>query len=139
MEALKLEKTDNTPEVILDHRQEELRIRGESRPEDTGEFYKPVLEWLENYKNFLYWVGKEQKDDEKTELSIDFEFDYFNSTSAKYIMDIINKIKEINAECPEVNIQVNWHYEKPDEDMLDAGEEFQEMSGLSFNFKPLEV
>jgi hypothetical protein len=59
--------------------------------------------------------------------------DYFNSSSAKYILDLFMKLGDINGGNSNVNVNVNWHYNEMDEDMKDAGEEFEKLTGLKFN------
>jgi hypothetical protein len=48
MENLKLEATKYTPEISLDTGGV-ISLVGKSYPENTFEFYAPVMEWLENY------------------------------------------------------------------------------------------
>ena len=49
MEILNLEGTEDTPKIILDKKNGIFEISGRSLPEDSAEFYRPVLEWIENY------------------------------------------------------------------------------------------
>jgi hypothetical protein len=132
MDALKIEATEDSPAVVFDPNGGQLSISGYSRPENAGKFYSPLLEWITKYESVLFWI-KEQKKGEKP-LVFDFKLDYFNSTSAKYIMDIIlvlNKLVEKGH-----SVQIRWHYDKRDDDMLDAGKEFADMVQLKFDFIP---
>ncbi len=129
MENYKVEATDNTPLLDLNHQTHTLLFEGESRPEDVQKFYSPVLEWLESYNKHLYFL-KDMNSNEIT-VNCNFKYEYFNSSSAKYIMDIINKLGELDSS---ISLNVNWHYEEMDEDMFEAGEEFQDMLGVKFNF-----
>ena len=47
MEILNLEGTEDTPKIILDKKNGIFEISGRSLPEDSAEFYRPVLEWIE--------------------------------------------------------------------------------------------
>ena len=49
MEILNLEGTEDTPKIMLDKKNGIFEISGRSLPEDSAEFYRPVLEWLEKY------------------------------------------------------------------------------------------
>ena len=49
MEILNLEGTEDTPKIMLDKGNGIFEISGRSLPEDTAEFYQPILEWLEVY------------------------------------------------------------------------------------------
>ena len=132
MEILKIEETKNSPYICLDNAKNKLTFKGESRPEDVRKFYKPVLDWFDEYDKYIYFM-KDQSPN-KINLVCEFAFDYFNSSSAKFIMDIILKVKEIK-ERNEIDVKVNWIYDKRDEDMLENGEEMEELTGLDFNFQ----
>ncbi len=130
MEKLILEETENTPMVLLDNENHEIRFKGDSRPEDVRKFYEPILDWLGEYEKHLYFLK-----DQTNNIAVvaNFEFEYFNSSSAKYLMDIIMKLSEI-SKIENINFKLNWHYDAMDEDMLESGEEFQDMLGVPFNF-----
>ena len=51
MEILNLEGTEDTPKIILDKKNGIFEISGRSLPEDSAEFYRPVLEWIEKYSS----------------------------------------------------------------------------------------
>ncbi|MEZ5070278.1 MAG: DUF1987 domain-containing protein [Bacteroidales bacterium] len=114
MEKYVIDSTPNTPGIILDPMQHEFRFSGESRPENVRKFYMPVLEWLESYVN-------ETLQDEAREgkPAFHFSFEYFNSTSAKFILDIFKLISRLNEARVEPTIR--WYYEEDDEDMLEWG------------------
>ena len=132
MDALILEATENTPKVALDHTKDLFEISGESRPEDVRKFFDPILDWLEKFNAYLYWLGENSS--EKKKIVFTFRFEYFNSSSAKYIMDIMTQLAEIQENCKNAQIEVFWTYDEPDEDMLDAGEEFKNITNLPFQF-----
>lgn len=130
MEKLLLEGTDNTPQVTLDNEKHIIHFKGDSRPEDVRKFYLPILEWLGEYEKHLYFLKDQSAG---INLTANFEFEYFNSSSAKYLMDIIVKLGEL-ASIDKIKFTLNWYYDAMDEDMLDSGEEFQDMLGIKFNF-----
>src|SRR6187401_1936221 len=49
MEILNLEGAEDTPKIILDKKNGIFEISGRSLPEDSAEFYRPVLEWINSY------------------------------------------------------------------------------------------
>jgi hypothetical protein len=61
-----------------------------------------------------------------------FNFEYFNSTSAKYILDIFKSLNALHSLGIELDIK--WYYEEDDEDMLEVGEEMSRMSKLKFEY-----
>ena len=51
MEILNLKGTEDTPSIILDKKNGIFEISGRSLPEDSAEFYKPVIEWIKAYSS----------------------------------------------------------------------------------------
>lgn len=135
MDTLKVEETVNTPKVILDADNHHMEFEGDSRPEDVQKFYKPIIIWLDEYEKYVPYVIEKG---ESPDLTCNFKFEYFNSSSAKYVMDIINKIGAIDDANEKLKTTINWHYDEMDEDMLDAGQEFEEMLNTKFNFVAIE-
>ena len=134
MEKLIIEPTLNTPSVILDPEKNSFHFSGESRPEDVRNFYIPILEWLEKYATEqIAQNGMEEKSDRE----FHFNFEYFNSTSAKYILDLFKILSKFQSEG--INTSVFWHYEEDDEDMLEVGMEMSRMSRLPFEYVKIEV
>lgn len=129
MDSLIIEATEDSPSIIFDINSNRFKISGESRPENAGKFYTPIINWLMKFEEMLNTKDLKLATDQLTFI---FRLDYFNSTSAKYIMDIILILKNISAKGPIMNIE--WIYDSRDEDMLEVGKEFAEMSDLEFNF-----
>ena len=50
MNILNLEGTEDTPKIILDKSNGIFEISGRSLPEDSAEFFQPVLDWLKSYE-----------------------------------------------------------------------------------------
>ncbi|HAR19304.1 MAG TPA: nuclear pore complex subunit [Cytophagales bacterium] len=126
MEQLLLEPKAKTPLVHFDNKTGVMFLKGMSCSENSLEFYKPVLDWVERY-------GKSPL--ESTILNI--EFKYFNTSSAKCILDVLEKFANIYNMGN--NVVFNWHYEKNDEEMLEAGENFSEILGIPFNISEIEA
>ena len=123
MDALIIDRSDFSPKVVLDPVNNIFEISGESRPENTSKFYVPILTWLEQYLNFLYW--EKDKFGASAPHIFEFKFDYFNSTSAKFIMDVLMQLDKMASDG--YNVQAKWHYDKRDEDMKESGEEFSRL------------
>ena len=129
MNALTIEPTEFSPEVLLDPDKNKFVISGESRPENAGKFYQQILKWLDDYYSLRYWKDTQFGGDDAAAV-FEFRFEYFNSTSAKFILDILKKIKKYRED--NVNVNVKWYYDEPDIDMKDSGEEFSKMTGMPF-------
>lgn len=134
MEKLIIEPTLNTPSVILDPEKNHFQFSGESRPEDVRNFYIPILEWLDKYTTEQI---SQNGIEEKTNREFHFNFEYFNSTSAKYILDLFKILSKFQSEG--IDTGVYWHYEEDDEDMLEVGMEMSRMSKLPFEYVKIEV
>jgi len=124
MEPISITGTPKTPTVQFDGEKGKVEIKGRSIPENSIEFYKPLVDWLEEY------LSNPAK---LTEVNIQLE--YFNTSSSKCILDVFKKLEAIYKSGNEVII--NWHYEEDDEDMLEAGEDYQSI--IKIPFKMVEI
>lgn len=118
MEILNLEGTEDTPKIILDKKNGIFEISGRSLPEDSAEFYKPVLEWIGNYAG-----------DPNPATEFTFKLEYFNTASSKLILDVLSALEDIKG------MKIAWYFHEDDEDMEEAGEEFSELVEIPFEFK----
>lgn len=125
MENLKIDGTPKTPTIEFDLQGGKLLIRGRSIPENSIEFYKPLVDKLEEYTN---------TPKEVTEVKIQLE--YFNTSSSKCILDVFKKLEKIKSNGSDTTI--NWYYEEDDEDMLEAGEDYQAIINIPFKMIEME-
>ena len=119
MEPISIEGTAKTPSVKFNAKDGIIEIKGRSIPENSVEFYKPLVDWLEEYKSSPL---------EKTRVNIQLE--YFNTSSSKCILDVFKKLEAIHKGKQEV--EINWYYEEDDEDMLEAGEDYESIIRVPF-------
>ena len=126
MANLVLDGTPKTPVVNFNAEQGMLELKGRSIPENSIEFYKPLLTWIDEY-------GNSPKPDTKVNIVLE----YFNTSSSKCILDFFKKLEALNA-TGKTKIMVNWHYEEDDEDMLEAGEDYQAIINLPVNMIAIE-
>lgn len=132
MNNLILEKTDNTPGVVLDFTKRTIEFTGDSRPENAKLFFDPIFNWISEYSCHIYFLTKESNSEIKT--NVNFKLEYFNSSSAKYIVEIIKAFNKAETENPKAKITINWNYDKDDDDLRDSGAEFVKMTGVEMNF-----
>ncbi len=121
MKPLVLDKTQDTPGITLDKKDNQFSFSGTSIPENTKKFYQPIFDWIKEY------VKNPNK-----ETIVNFKMKYFNTSSTKSIFDIMIQFKEI-AKNNEMLI-INWYFHEDDEDMLEAGEGLSKMARFPFNF-----
>ena len=127
MKDLIIDPTEFTPRVTLEPSTGTYEIVGESRPEDVRSFYEPVLVWLDEFRTYL---ADNKEEGKKYELKIILE--YFNSTSAKFMLDLLMRIDGFVEDGHD--FEIDWHYEEIDEDMKEAGEEFDNLTSVPFKF-----
>lgn len=115
-----------TPHILLQP-DGMLEISGKSIPENSAEFYQPVYEWLDNY-------AKDPK--EKTNLKVELE--YFNTSSSKCLLDIFRRLEALNK-SGKSEVTVTWFYEEDDEDMMEAGDDYQTIVKLPFRITKIDA
>ncbi len=120
MELVSLESTKRTPSVLLDP-SGRIRIGGRSIPEDASKFYDNILNWVLDYCHTP-----------SDSTVVDIELEYFNSGSAKFVMQILRELSELLAEGRD--LKVNWYYEEGDDDILERGEYYSSILDLEINF-----
>ena len=121
MDDIRIEGSPKTPTVNFIAETGTLEIKGRSIPENSIEFYKPLIEWIERY-------SKSPKDN----TIVNVQLEYFNTSSSKCILDVFKRLEAINKE-----VQINWYYEEDDEDKLEAGEDYDAI--ISIPFKMIEI
>jgi hypothetical protein len=121
MENIILQPTPKTPSVKLDALTGMVEIKGRSIPENSLEFYKPLIEWVEKYSA-----------DSQSETNVHIQLEYFNTSSSKCLLDFFKRLETINNK-----VVINWYYEQDDEDMLEAGEDYEAI--INVPFKMIEV
>jgi len=125
MEKFSIDGTPKTPSINFDLAAGVLEIKGRSIPENSIEFYKPLVDSLDKYAG-----------SPKSETSVNIQLEYFNTSSSKCILDVFKKLESIHKSGSSVTI--NWHYEEDDEDMLEAGEDYQAIIGVPFKMIQIE-
>lgn len=130
MNPLVLQASNTTPQIDFNPCESKLTISGYSRPENVRDFYIPILDWLENYYKEL--SEKNSKGEKLQPIEFQFKLVYFNSSSAKFLYDIIIILNQIqNAGIP---LTINWYYDKEDSELREAGEDLSELAQVPFNF-----
>lgn len=120
---LNIPRTPSTPEIRYHDERQALSISGESYPENSFDFYAPVLEWLAGALPRL--AG----------LRVEVTVSYMNSSSIKCMLDILDAIGEAHASGKKV--EVVWNYEPDNPRALDLAEEFRSEVAFPFTVNPL--
>jgi hypothetical protein len=104
--SFKNSPTKRTPWIILEPGR--IFIMGRSIPENPGDFFRPIREWISEY-------AKHNIEKSKIELG----FEYINTSSTKWIFTILRELSEMKEIVK--NASVTWYYEHGDEDMCELG------------------
>jgi len=121
-DTLHIKSTRTTPEVVFDAGKREFHMKGVSIPENAWEFYRPVFDWID--QNF--GTGIES-------LDMHFRLDYFNTVSARCIVETCQRFLRLSKSKEQVKIF--WHYEKDDQDMMESGVELSRVLNHPFQIE----
>ena len=121
--AYQAKESKTTPYVLIE--QGEITIKGRSIPEDSFEFYEPVLEACHNY------IRKPPK---QTEVNIHLE--YVNSGSKKYLTNILTILEASYLDG--YGYDLTWTYESDDEAILDLGKDLKTIVKIPITIKVSE-
>jgi len=120
LEKLFIESTKSTPEINFQPDEHLLKIKGESYPENSFDYFEPIFDWLEEYLDIL---------DDK-ELRVEMYISYLNTSSTKSIMYILDLLDE--AYVDGCNIKMVWYYEKDNELSYNIAQDFMSYLELPF-------
>ena len=133
MNSLIIPGTDFTPKINFMVETGLLEFSGVSRPEDVAGFYEQPLEWLTKFEDFIL---KPDHKYECQELHIVFKMSYFNSSSSKYLIQMLHHIKNLIDKG--IEVKIDWYYEEGDEKMMEDGEDLADAVDLVFNYIEME-
>ena len=125
MEPLIIGASEERPGINFDPQSNKFLIFGKSFPEEAKKFYEPAILWLEDYAK-----------NPNKETTFEIRLDYYNSSTSTILLEIIQILNRIYKKGNKVEIL--WHYLEIDDDMLDAGTEYSEMTEVPFSFIPIE-
>lgn len=125
MKDLKRPNGPKTPGIDFKPKSGLFLISGISVPEDTRDFYGPIITWTKEYIKSPAEV-----------TNIEFKLSYVNTSSLQYIYDFLMVLDELNKNTSSVN--VDWYYLDEDIDMQEMGEDFRDAVGLNFTFHEVE-
>jgi hypothetical protein len=128
-QALYIEGSEFTPEINFTL-QGEFSISGISRPEDVSKFYEKPMSWLDTFKNKL--LNHAENKYRFNKIHFVFKLKYFNSSSAKHILKMLDLIKGFESSGMEIDI--DWYYDEADEQLLEDGQDLSDAVELPFNF-----
>jgi hypothetical protein len=118
MEALFIAGSDDTPHIHFDKKNGIFEISGRSLPEDSLEFFLPIIDWVRCYS-----------ENPNPQTNFIFKLDYFNTASSKFFQDILSILESVDG------VTIHWYTYEGDEDVEMSGEEYAELVEIPFIFK----
>lgn len=112
-------QTVSTPQVSFEPVERKLLIYGDSYPENSFEFYAPIVRWIKE--------SLAEADRFKLEINVS----YMNSSSTKCMLDLLDLLEDAHQKGAEVSI--TWYYDRENPRSLDLAEEFREEITLPFS------
>jgi hypothetical protein len=111
-----IEASDRTPKICIDTTNSKISFTGVMIPENPIEHFAELNKELADLcKNM-------------SDLTLEFDLEYFNTGSAKYLYEMIKKLAAL------INLSIVWIYEDDDEDIYETGKEYEKLTGLPFEF-----
>ncbi|MGA1978006.1 MAG: DUF1987 domain-containing protein [Bacteroidales bacterium] len=133
MKKLYIKPGHKSPEIYFSPEENIFTIIGNSAPEDVRALYYPVTEWIKLFVDDIL-EGEMPEFTKENPVRFQICLSYFNSSSAKFLYDILNELKRLALD---ELITVEWQYDESDTDMMDAGKDMAELAGISFRFVPV--
>jgi hypothetical protein len=122
MENLTLEETKSTPAIHFDAKSGILEITGESYPENSYEFYKPILKWITRFA--AQHAGS---------IVLNCNLSYLNTGSTKSMMDVFDLLEDRFQQG--VDVRVRWLCDSENDRAIETAEEFMEDVTFPFTIK----
>ncbi len=120
-----IKETLHTPSVNVFNDDNLIVVSGTSRLEDPSIFYQELAE-----------IYEESMQTFKEKITLDFNYDYINTSSSKWLFHILKNLQVKYSD--KMDIIVNWYYEEDDEVIQEAGEVFESLLEMPFNLLPIE-
>jgi len=124
MDTLRIEGTKSTPDILFDHTTGILSMSGESYPENSFEFFRPILSWLTRFMAV-----------HNGPVMLNTNLSYLNTGSTKCMLDILDLMEERHLDGGSVTI--NWYYDVENHRARETAEEFMEEVTLPFSIIPI--
>ncbi|WP_305042816.1 biofilm regulation phosphoprotein SiaC [Geoalkalibacter sp.] len=126
MTDLSIPSSQSTPAVEGVWEQGLLRMEGDSYPENSFDFFSPVILWIEGF------LTRTQRP-----LTLELRLIYMNTSSVKAMMDIFDMLEEAHREGRQV--RVRWRYDPRNERVVEMAEDFREDCTFAFDIEADEA
>lgn len=140
MNNLVIEKTSNTPAVQANGDTGILAMQGDSYPENSFEFFQPIIDWVEKYLDCTNELDNNNNNNNNNNtppksLQLNLELIYLNTSSVRALMDILDLLETARANN-QTKVGVRWTYDSANERVGDLAREFSEDWEFPFEVLP---
>ncbi len=115
------EELKNCPGIIYYPTTNKLEMIGRSIPENPELIFRRLDNWIT------------QHFDKNGSLDINFQLEYINSGSSKYLYEILKRLTAFSKSGK--SIKMKWRYEEDDESMLELGEHYRDTAGIPLDME----
>jgi hypothetical protein len=122
---LKIEPTEKTPKVEYNPAKAELTMEGICIPEQTHDFFKPVLSFINSLEN-----------EPIKGFTLTVNLHFFNTGSARYILEVMKNARKLKDKG--VDVKYRWFYNEEDEDIEEAGRSYSFILNEPFEMIPFK-
>ncbi len=116
MNAVLIESTKFSPEVLFDKDKGIINFIGKLYPANATEFFNPIHEMIIDYIK------------SNPEITLNFMLTYINSSATKLVIRLFEEL-DLYYENGK-KILVNWHHDELDDDMIEVGEDISELVNI---------
>lgn len=114
MENIQILRTENSPEIDFNFKENKFLITGMSYLEDARDFFDPLSDKIEKHFN----------ENMIKEAEFVFELAYYNSSSARIIFHLFDMLDALAKKGS--SVKIIWRYFEDDDIMEEQGEELGE-------------
>ena len=122
-DSFHIDPTADTPGVRFEKDDAVLEIYGRSLPENAFSFYEQLIQWAEEFR----------VEDLPQNLVIRIKLDYFNSSSSRYILELLATMEKRYENKSHAHIE--WFVDPEDELMIEKGEEYSNLLDFPLDIK----
>ncbi|MDW3204867.1 MAG: SiaC family regulatory phosphoprotein [Alphaproteobacteria bacterium] len=121
VERITIEGTRSSPAVDCDPNKRVIHLSGESYPENTFDFYRPIIAWLDAVLD----------DGSNQAVTLEIALSYLNTGSIKSMMDMLDRMDE--AHDTGIEVSVIWRCDPENERIVELAEELLEDVSLPYD------
>jgi len=126
MENIFWDFTEKSPAINCDQDCGKIEIKGKSGLLNPDKFYQPLIKWIDEYAKHP-----------KEITTVDIRLEYFNTRTSKSLLEIFRRL-ENKLHLDGHNVDINWYYDKGDDDLFESGQDYASLLQIPFKIREAE-